>query len=76
VPARRDRARDHALAFGVTVDGGAELFDHADQFVTDRQAGSDRILTLEDMDICSTDRGRGDADQRIKGSGIGNGFLV
>src|SRR5690606_36836831 len=64
VPARRDRARDHALAFGVTVDGGAELFDYADRFVTDRPAALHGILALEDMHVRSADRGRGDADQR------------
>ncbi|MNV71533.1 hypothetical protein D3C71_1645570 [compost metagenome] len=72
VEIRADGAGNHALAFGVAPDRAAQLDDHAHGLVAYRQALGDRILALENMHVGAADRGRGDLDQRIVGSDIGN----
>ena len=59
-----DRADEDALADLVAGDAGAELVDHADRLVADDQAGPDRVLALEDVDVGSADGRRRDADRR------------
>ena len=76
-PARGgDRPGDDALALGVAADGGTELFDDADGFVTDGQALGDGILTLEDVDVGAADRRGRDADQRVHRADIGDGLVL
>ena len=76
VAAGGDRAGDDALAFVISLDGGAELFDDAHRLMADGQAFGDGIFALEDVDVSAADRGRGDAHQGIARSDIGNWFLV
>src|SRR5690606_33153351 len=40
-----------------------------------RQARRDRILALEDVDVGAADGGRGDANERVVGTDIGDGFI-
>src|SRR5437899_2341337 len=44
LPARRDRADQHALADMVAENAGTNLVNDADGFVADRQAGADGIV--------------------------------
>ena len=74
--AGRDGARDHALAFDVALDGGAQLFDHADRLVPDRQPACDGIFALQDMDIGAADGGRRDPDQSIQRPHIRNRLFI
>ena len=76
VAARRDRAGDHALALAVALHGRAELLDDADRLVTDGQALGDRIFAFEDVDVGAADRRRGDAQQRVQRTDIGDRLLV
>jgi len=71
-----DGAGDHPLAFLVALHVAAQLFDDAHRFVTDGQAGSDRVFTLENVDIGAADGGRGDAQQRIVGTNLGDGLVL
>ena len=71
-----DGAGDHPLAFPVALHVAAQLFDDAHRFVTDGQAGSDRVFTLENVDVGAADGGRGDAQQRIVGTNLGDGLVL
>ena len=76
VSAGADGARDHALALDVALDGGSQLFDHADRLVPDRQPACDGIFALQDMDIGAADGGRRDPDQGIQRPDIRNWLFI
>jgi len=62
LPARRDRADEHAIADVETGDALAKLFDYADRFVPDGETGLNRILASDDVQIGSANRGQRDAN--------------
>ena len=66
-----DGAGNDALAFRVALHGAAELFNHADRLVANRQPLGYRVLALEDVHVGAANRRRGDADQRVVGANIG-----
>src|SRR5690606_14908967 len=72
---RADRASDDALALGIAGDRAAEFLDDPHRLVADRQARRDRILALEDVDVGAADGGGSDANERVVGTDIGDGFI-
>ena len=76
LPTGGDGAGNDALPDLVTGDGAAQLFDDADGFVTNDQARSHRILTLENMDIGTADRRGGNAEQGVCRPDVRNGALL
>jgi hypothetical protein len=73
--ARGDRANQDAVADLVTGNASAQLGDHTDGFVADDQTGADGILAAQDVEVGAADRGEGDADDGLAGSGMGAGDL-
>ena len=70
LPARRDRAYEHAIANVVPGDAGAELRDDADRLMPDDQPRPDRVLPFDDMQVRPANRGRRDPDQRLARPGM------
>lgn len=73
---RRDRAGNDTLTFAKATHFRAELFDDADRFVPDRKASGNRVFAFEDVNIGAADRGRGDADDSVERTGLGDRLLV
>ena len=72
--ARGDGADDDALADLVdSLEAGAELLDDADGLVSEDEAGLDRILAADDVDVGAANRGQRDPDDRLAGPGTGRG---
>jgi hypothetical protein len=72
----RNGARDHALPFGIALDGGAQSLDHAHRLMADDQAAADRIFAFQDVHVGAADRRRGHAQQRIQRPHFGNWLLI
>jgi hypothetical protein len=46
--------------------------NHADRFVSNDEAGADRIFSADDVQVCAADGGEGYADDGFAGSGSGD----
>jgi len=53
----------------------AELFDHTDRLVTDRQTPLDGVLALQDVNVRPADGRRRDADERVERSHVRDRFF-
>ena len=74
--AGRDSTDDDPLADCVeTLEARPQLFDHADRLVAEHQTGLDGVFAAHDVDICSADRGRRNANDRFTSSGAWLGHL-
>src|SRR6185437_1256290 len=54
--AGRDGAHEHAISNVVSRNTIAELFDYAHRFVSDNQAGCNRVFAPHNVQVRSTDR--------------------
>lgn len=73
---RTDRSSYNALAFLVALHCRAKFLNNSDRLVPDRPSPSNRVFTFQNVHVCSTDRRRGDPNERIERSHIGNRLLV
>ena len=73
---RRDGAGDDALSLAIARHRRAQLLDDSYRIMADRQAFSDRVLALQDVNVGSANRRRGDSQQGVERTDFGNGLLV
>ena len=76
LPAWRDGAHQHALADVVSGHAGADLVDHTDRLVPDRQSGPDRILSADDVDVGAANRRQADSYHSLAGAGLRDRLLL
>ncbi len=74
--AGRDGADENAVADLVAGYADAEFVNHADRFVSNDEAGADRIFSADDMQVCAADGGEGYADDGFAGAGSGDRDLL
>jgi hypothetical protein len=74
--ARRDGADKYAITDLVSGKSFAKFFDHSDGFMPDNQAGGNRILTSNNVEIRAADRRERYANHRFPCAGARFGYLL
>ena len=76
LPAGRDGTHQHAVADVVAGDARAELHDHPHRLMADDQPGLHRVLAAHNVQVCTADGCRCNAQQRFARShrGFGHGL--
>ena len=76
VTGRRNGASYDSLAFLEAGDRGAKLLNDAHRLVADDEAGANRILALQDVNVGAADCCCGDPHQRVKRTDVRDRLLV